>query len=120
MLCTRSSIERNPGEKVAAQKGDFITDDIPKLYETEGVPFEKKVIYQRYEIREIGFYWLITELDRERNLAFGYANLNNDLLAEWGYISIDELIENGPELDRDWKPCKYGEAIERIRKERIV
>ena len=50
--------------------------------------------------------------------AFGYANLNNDQFAEWGYISIDELLENGAELDREWEPCTYGEAMKRITRER--
>ena len=90
---------------------------IPKLYATEHVPFEKKVIYRRYRLRELGFYWLIAELDKEENLAFGYANLNNDIFAEWGYISIGELLENGAELDREWKPCTYKDAMGRIEKE---
>lgn len=58
-----------------------------------------------YQIKELGFYWLIAELDREKDLAFGYANLNDHQMAEWGYISIRELLENGAELDRNWKPC---------------
>ncbi|MEM3538447.1 MAG: hypothetical protein QW193_04385 [Nitrososphaerales archaeon] len=95
-----------------------MNEDIPELYATEHVPFEKKIIYQRYQIKEIGFYWLIAELDRKKNLAFGYANLNNDMFAEWGYISIDELIDNGAELDRNWKPCTYKDAMKKIAEER--
>jgi len=94
-------------------------EDIPRLYETERIPVEEKVIYQRYRIRKIGFYWLIAELDKERNLAFGYANLNNDIFAEWGYISIDELLANGVELDKEWKPCRYRDAMKRIVEERM-
>lgn len=93
-------------------------ETIPKLYATENTPLEKKIIHQRYEIREIGFYWLVAELDKKKNLAFGYANLNNDDFAEWGYIDIDELLVNGAELDNEWKPCSYREATERITKER--
>jgi len=93
-------------------------EKIPKLYATENVSLEKKIIYQRYQIKEIGFYWLIAELDKNENLAFGYANLNDDQFAEWGYIGIDELLENGAELDREWKPCTYREAIDKILKER--
>ena len=92
-------------------------EKIPKLYETEEVPFERKVIHQRYEIKPIGFYWLIAELDKKENLAFGYANLNDDQFAEWGYISIGELLDNGAKLDREWKPCTYKEAKERIKVE---
>jgi len=92
---------------------------IPELYATEHTPFEERVIYRRYWIRELGFYWLIAELDRDRNIAFGYANLNDDMFAEWGYISIGELLENGAELDREWKPCTYREAVKRIAEERM-
>ena len=88
-----------------------MVERIPELYETENAPFEEKVIYERYQIKGLGFYWLIAELDKKSNIAFGYANLNNDLLAEWGYISVDELLECGAELDENWKPCKYREAI---------
>jgi len=95
------------------------TEDIPGLYATENVPLEKKIIYQRYHIRSVGFYWLIAELDKEENLAFGYANLNNDDFAEWGYISIDELLENGAELDREWKPCTYKDAMKKVAEERV-
>ncbi|MBI2938368.1 MAG: hypothetical protein HYY22_09185 [Thaumarchaeota archaeon] len=93
-------------------------DSIPKLYESESVPFERKIIHQRYQLSYVGFYWLIAELDRKENLAFGYANLNDDQNAEWGYVSIEEILENGAELDRAWKPCTYSEAREKIRKER--
>ncbi len=103
-------------------RGDGVdekTDSIPGLYATERVPFEDKVIYRRYRIREIGFYWLIAELDKEGNLAFGYANLNNDDFAEWGYISIDELLENGAELDREWRSCTYRDAMKKVTEERM-
>lgn len=94
------------------------TKIIPKLYETESVPLNEKIIHQRYQIEDIGFYWLIAELDKEENLAFGYANLNNDDFAEWGYISIDELVDNGAKLDEAWKPCKYSEALAKVSEER--
>jgi hypothetical protein len=78
------------------KKGDHISDrKIPKLYPTENISFEKKIIHQRYQIEDIGFCWLIAELGKKKNLAFGYANLNDDDFAEWGYIDINELLENG-------------------------
>lgn len=83
--------------------------DIPKLYETDGVPFNEKTIYQMWQIRDINFIWLIAELDPEKQLAFGYANLNDDQMAEWGYISIKELEHNGVEKVDNWKPVKFGE-----------
>jgi len=95
-----------------------VYEKIPRLYETEDVPLEDKVIHQRYQLKPVRFYWLVAELDQERDLAFGYANLNDDQMAEWGYISIKELLENGAELDRGWRSCTYREAMERIRSER--
>ena len=89
-------------------------DDIPKLYETEDIPVGEKIIYQKWEIPQIGFYWLIAELDRKTNIAYGYANLNDELFAEWGYISIDELIENNASFCSDWAPCTFEEAQKRI------
>ena len=91
---------------------------IPKLYATVRIPCEEKVIYQRYQIKTLGFYWLIAELDKKKNLAFGYANLNDDELAEWGYIDINELLKNDAELDKEWKPCGYKEALDKTSKER--
>lgn len=89
-------------------------DEIPKLYETDDTPIEKKIIYQMWEIKRIGFYWLIAELDKKDNLAFGYANLNDDHFAEWGYISIEELIDNNATMNRDWRPCPFDEAQKKI------
>ncbi|MBA3045777.1 MAG: DUF2958 domain-containing protein [Euryarchaeota archaeon] len=85
---------------------------IPKLYETEETSLEDKMIYQKWELPHVGFYWLIAEYDPNNRLAFGYANLNDDEMAEWGYINIDELEENDAVPVDDWKPVKFGE-IER-------
>lgn len=89
---------------------------VPQLNETEQTSILDKIIYQKYEIAELGFYWLIAELDRKTNTAFGYANLDNDLNAEWGYISIEELLNNGADLVKDWKPCKFSKAMEAEKK----
>ena len=96
----------------------MVEENIPELYGTENTPLEKKIIYQRWEIPQIGFYWFIAELDRKKNLAFGYANLNDDHFAEWGYISIEELIDNGASPDREWRPCTFEEAQKKIREYR--
>ncbi|MBI2005300.1 MAG: hypothetical protein HYS80_00885 [Candidatus Aenigmarchaeota archaeon] len=93
----------------------MIDQKIPELYGTENISLEKKMIYQKWEIPQIGFYWLVAELDRKKNLAWGYANLNDDYFAEWGYIDIEELMDNGASLDREWKPCTFDEAQKKIR-----
>ena len=61
---------------------------------------------------------MIAGLDKKENLAFGYATLNDDHFAEWGYISIKELIDNGASLDRTWTPVTFEEAVKRIKQYR--
>ena len=91
---------------------------IPKLYETEGVPLRKKEIYLHFFIG--GCDWYICEYDGE-DLFWGYAILNGDLeMAEWGYISFDELkrIKIPPGFEIDCETCwqvKKAIQIEKIR-----
>ena len=59
---------------------------------------------------------MIAELDAKENLAFGYANLNDDQMAEWGYISVEELIDNGAIKDRSWKPVSFLDAQKIIKR----
>jgi hypothetical protein len=94
------------------------SNEIHELYESEKVPLEQKIIYQRYHIKQIGFYWLVAELDPKENIAFGFANLNDEEMSEWGYIDISELVSNGAVLDKDWKPCAFSQAKKRIDEER--
>ena len=96
----------------------MVDQKIPELYGTENISLERKVIYQKWEIPQIGFYWLIAELDRKKNLAFGYANLNDDYFAEWGYIDVEELVDNGAVQDRSWRPVTFEEAQKKIREYR--
>jgi len=62
---------------------------IPRLYETENIPLKDKLIYLHLFIG--GCDWFICEYDPEEEIFFGYANLNDDINAEWGYISFREL-----------------------------
>jgi len=84
-----------------------LLDKIPRLYETENVPIEEKLIYLHFFIG--GCDWYIAEYDGE-NLFFGFAILNSDFeMAEWGYISFAELKSiyvHGIEIDceTDWTP----------------
>ena len=84
---------------------------IPRISHIEDIPFEQKVIHQKWHIPEIGFYWLIAEVDPEDGLAFGYTNLNDENNAEWGYISLAELRKNAT-MDQSWTLKKFSEAME--------
>ena len=56
---------------------------IPKLYETEEIPLDKKLIYLHFFIG--GSDWYIAEFDGD-DIFFGYVILNGDMeCAEWGY-----------------------------------
>ena len=93
-------------------------DEIPRLYETRGTPLEKKIIYQKWEMNRVNFYWFIAELDYDKEIAFGYANLNNDNFAEWGYIDVNELAGEGARRDRYWKRCTFEEAVKKMKQYR--
>jgi len=94
-----------------------IIESMPKSYETEGTDTPDKIIYLHYFLGASD--WFIIEKDRGdkdetiqgiQQQAFGYAILNGDTInAEWGYISIAELIENNVELDFHFEPIKFNE-----------
>jgi hypothetical protein len=94
---------------------------IPKLYETEHIHLQDKLIYLHFFIG--GCDWYIAEFDGE-DLFWGFAILNSDFQnAEWGYISFGELkfvkvggwLEVDCELEEFWRVRKACE-IEKIRK----
>lgn len=61
-------------------------EKIPGLYSQEEV--EDPIVYLK--ITCLNSYWLITEFDKEKELAFGYC----ELLAgcgELGYVSLEEI-----------------------------
>ena len=88
---------------------------IPKLYECEDVPVQDKVIHLHFFIG--GCDWFISETDGE-DMMFGFCNLNDDQLAEWGYVSLSELrkikvqgfVEVDCELEEFWKVRKANEV----------
>ncbi len=93
---------------------------IPKLYETEHVPLQEKLIHLHFFIG--GCDWFIAEYDGE-DLFWGFAILNNDYeMAEWGYISFNELkeikvqgvFEVDCEIEEVWQNCKAIE-VDKIR-----
>ena len=90
--------------------------DIPKLYETEDIPLEEKIIHLHFFIA--GCDWYVAEYDGE-DLFFGFAIINNDLgCAEWGYVSFEELRDLAVgfvQVDRDlyWK-VRPAKEVSRI------
>jgi len=96
---------------------------IPKTYETEGQG-DEAIATLHYFLG--GSDWYIIERDAGSHddevqgiqaQAFGFTCLNGYTEdAELGYISIQELIENGVELDLYYEPEKIGNIKARFEK----
>lgn len=80
---------------------------MPKIYEQDGKGKES-IVYLHYF--HGGYDWYITERDNsEKQLqAFGYAIVHE---GEFGYIPIQELIDNNVEIDLHWTPKTLREAL---------
>ena len=96
-------------------------DKIPRLYETEPVALQDKMIHLHFFIG--GCDWYVAEYDGE-DLFWGFACLNGDLQnAEWGYISFRELreiqvrgwLEIDCETEDSWR-IRSASEIELIRR----
>lgn len=91
---------------------------LPKLYSTEDVPADQKMVHAKFFDPCGRGTWYITEFDG-KDLLFGFAvsPLGPDC-DEWGYISLAELSAAhnrfglGIERDLYWTPKAFGE-IER-------
>ncbi len=85
---------------------------LPGLYETENMPLEDNMIYQRYFLG--GSDWYMAEYDSDDRLFFGCTILNNDReMAEWGHTSLDALAHiniGGIDIDGDlrWNPKRFA------------
>jgi len=66
--------------------------EMPRLCETEGVPFEDKEIWLHFYRLESDSHWMAAE-SNGRGVYFGYVILNGDFgKGEWGYFSLAELM----------------------------
>lgn len=85
---------------------------LPKLYSTEDIKTGDKVVMMHFFIGN--FDWYAVEFDPDTRQFFGYVNLGDDMCAEWGNFSLDELIginRGGIEIDRDlhWDKTKAAD-----------
>lgn len=81
---------------------------MPKTYEQDGLG-DQAVVYLHYFKGDMD--WYITERDMEDPpiQCFGLADLGFGS-PELGYINIEELIQNGVELDLYWEPKPLAEV----------
>jgi hypothetical protein len=91
---------------------------IPNLYKTERTPLADKTVVLHYFVGPAD--WWVVEYDPKDRLAFGFCCLGDREMAEWGYVSLDELAVskvrpgNWPmdmvvERDLYWTPIPFGE-----------
>ena len=84
-------------------------DTMPTTYQTEGKGDQALAILHYFHR---GSDWWIIEKDvcEDQLQAFGFVCLHGDICnAEFGYISIEELIENDVELDFYFEPVPIGQ-----------
>jgi hypothetical protein len=62
---------------------------IPALYSGEDVAAADKVVVLHYFVG--GCDWWLTEVDFESGMAFGFVNLGDPDMAEWGSVFLPEL-----------------------------
>jgi hypothetical protein len=87
---------------------------IPRLYETEKIPLQEKIVHLHFFI--FGCDWYVIE-GRGDDVFWGFAVLNDDLeMAEFGYFSFQEMkdinirgIEIDCELEEHFPPRKASE-----------
>ncbi len=72
-----------------------ILDNVPKLYEQDGVKAKDKVVHAAYVIAfGSDWTWYLNEYDEKSGRAFGL--VAGDFV-EWGYFDVNELKEFGAE-----------------------
>ncbi|SEN73817.1 DUF2958 domain-containing protein [Nitrosomonas marina] len=104
---------------IRGEEGQFIKDklieiantikNMPKTYDQDGMG-DKAVAHLHYFKGSADWYITEKDMEDEQLQAFGLADLYGDG-GELGYISIQELIDTGVELDFYWTP----KSIEEIR-----
>ena len=103
------------GMGIRGEEGQFFKDKLievanviqtmPKTWETDGQG-DKATAYLHYFKGSGDWHVIEKDMEDEQLQAFGLANLGQG--GELGYISIQELIDAGVELDLYWTPKTIG------------
>jgi hypothetical protein len=83
-----------------------IVDTMPVVYETDGQG-DSATVWLHYFTSDTDFYITERDCEEEQHQAFGLSCIWEE---ELGYISIQELIEAGAELDLYWSPKTLSQA----------
>jgi len=85
---------------------------LPKLYATENIKLEEKILQVRNRSINSNWEWYLIEYDKDKKLAFGYVIGVED--REFGYFSLEEFQEVNEEKieivrDTEFKVIKFKE-----------
>lgn len=83
-----------------------IVTTMPKTYETNGQG-DNAIVYLHYFNASGDWYIIERDMEIDQLQAYGLADLG---CPETGYISIEELIDNGVELDLHFEPKPLKEV----------
>ena len=89
-----------------------ILKKLPPIYNNEHKDFSDVKVVTKFFLPATSAYWYVTEYDPIEKLFFGFVNLGDDMMAELGYFSLEELLEiRHPksqilkvERDKYWNP----------------
>jgi hypothetical protein len=90
-----------------------IREKLPKLYSTEHIPEEDKILVVKFFTPDSGWTWYAVEFDGQDTF-FGYVQ---GMENEWGYFSLKELEDAvgplglGIERDVFFEPTKFGKLF---------
>lgn len=116
---------------VQGEEGQFYVDlltnlkttieEMPKTYETEDVQIKDKVVHLHYFGGTVDAWIVERDMGDQagqveigpQHQAFGPVTLSAESIAdsEWGYISIQDLIDNNIEIDLHWEPKTVKEVV---------
>ena len=101
----------------------LLTDTLKREFAAQGSVASKKaefiMVIAKYFCPWNGWTWFAAEWNPITETFFGYVNLGDDLTAELGYFSLEELEElEGPlglkvERDQYWTPRSLKLVIEK-------
>lgn len=105
-----ANIDGEEGEFFVSKLNELETlfNTMPKTYEQDGKG-DDAVVYLHYFRGDMDWYITEKDMEAEQHQAFGLADLGMGF-PELGYISIQELIDNGVELDLYWEPKTLREV----------
>jgi hypothetical protein len=87
-----------------------------KLIAAQNPNAENAMVLAKFFTPDANATWFVTEYDPENRTFFGFCNLGDDLNAELGYVSRDELesirgrFGLPVERDRHWAPVPLSEV----------